>query len=217
MSTERSSLPAKCMKCEANLAFPIVCSGCQTLYPRPQTADYFDLLGLERCYAVDEAKLEAACRALTRNVHPDRFTGQPDEVRAMATRLSAEVNQAVDVLRDPVRRADYMLELAGGPSAAEVHDVPGDLLMEVMTLREQIEEARAQSDAEALDRVRTTVTTKRTDTMSQISARVDHLATSDTDAKQEVRRLLNSIKYFDNLLAELVDDPLAAQPDEEDA
>ena len=139
------------MKCEANLAFPIVCSGCQTLYPRPQMADYFDLLGLERCYAVDEAKLEAACRALTRNVHPDRFTGQPDEVRAMATRLSAEVNQAVDVLKDPVRRANYMLELAGGPSAAEVHDVPGDLLMEVMTLREQIEEAQAQSDAEALD------------------------------------------------------------------
>jgi molecular chaperone HscB len=135
----------------------------------------------------------------------------------MATRLSAEVNQAVDVLKDPVRRANYMLELAGGPSAAEVHDVPGDLLMEVMTLREQIEEAQAQSDAEALDRIRTTVTAKHTDAMSQIAARVDHLATSDTDAKQEVRRLLNSIRYFDNLLAELVSDPLAAQPDKKDA
>jgi molecular chaperone HscB len=216
MSTERSTVPAKCMKCKAHLDFPIVCTGCQALYPRPQTADYFDLLGLERRYAVEETRLDAVSRALARNVHPDRFAGQPEEVRTLAIRLSAEVNQAIDVLRDPVRRAGYMLELAGGPSATEVRDVPPELLTDVMTLREQIEEARSSGHRDTLEHLRATINTRRAEILKRIAERADQLATSDDESKQEVRRLLNSVKYYDNLLKDLAVDPLASASGNQD-
>jgi len=209
MAAETTTPPAKCLKCNGDLASPIVCGGCQTLYPPPQSADYFDLLGLQRRYAIDEAQLAAAFRAITRYIHPDRFAAQTDEVRTLSTRLSAELNRAVSVLRDPVQRAAYLLELAGGPSAVEVRDVPGEILTEVMTLREQGDAARSASNTEAIRRLRTTVEARRDQIMGHIADKAAQLPDCADDEKKALRRLLNSVKYFENLCAELAPDPLA--------
>ena len=209
MSCTESTVPVKCLKCQAELASPIVCTGCRTLYPPPQSADYFDLLGLQRNYVIDESQLTAAVRAISRKIHPDRFADQPPEMRKLATRLSAEVNQAMTVLKDPAQRAAYMLELAGGPSAAEVRDVPGDLLAEVMVLREQIDEAQSSQDAEPVEQMRSSIQARRTQALKQIASRADQLAAHSDEEKKEFRRLLNSLKYFDNLLEQLAADPLA--------
>ena len=213
MTTEDTTVPAKCLKCEASLGSPIVCEGCHALYPIPQSADYFDLLGVERCYGIDQAKLTAAFRALTRNIHPDRFSNQPDQVCALSTRLSAELNQAYSVLKDPVQRADYMLEQAGGPSAAQVRAVPGNLLAEVVMLREEVEQARADGNEAVLDHLRSTVTERRRAALQDIAARAGQLDTANDDDKVEFRKLINSVSYFDNLLADLAADPLEAPPE----
>ncbi|UCC30648.1 MAG: Fe-S protein assembly co-chaperone HscB, partial [Phycisphaerales bacterium] len=151
----------------------------------------------------------AAVRAITRKIHPDHFANQPPEVRKLATRLSAEVNQALSVLKDPVQRAAYMLELAGGPSAAEVRDVPSDLLAEVMALREQIDEAQSSQDAEPVEQMRSSIQARRTQALEQIASRADQLSAHNDEEKKEFRRLLNSLKYFDNLLDQVAADPLA--------
>ncbi len=209
MANEDSTPPAKCLHCQTQLVSPIFCTGCQTLYPPHQATDYFDLLGLPRQYAIDEARLTSAFRAIARNIHPDRFADQPAEVRALATRISAEVNRAVEVLRDPVQRAAYLLVQAHGPSAADAGEVPGDLLAEVIMLREEIETARSDNDTQALERVRKTVEARRAETVGRIPALANRLATSSEEDKRTFRQLLNSIKYFDNLSGELASDPLA--------
>lgn len=209
MSCTESTVPVKCLKCQAELASPIVCTGCRTLYPPPQSADYFDLLGLQRNYVIDESQLTAAVRAISRKIHPDYFADQPPEVRKLATRLSAEVNQALSVLKDPVQRAAYMLELAGGPSAAEVRDVPSDLLAEVMVLREQVDEAQSSHDGEPVEQMRSSIQARRAEALEQIASRADQLAAHSDEEKKEFRRLLNSLKYFDNLLEQVAADPLA--------
>ena len=203
MTSDPSTLPSKCLKCRAELNSPIVCTGCRALYPVPRSADYFDLLGLPRTYHIDAGQLRAAFRAIARNVHPDRFTAQPGEVGSLATRLSAEVNEAVNVLHDPVQRAAYMLEQAGGPSAAELREVPGELLAEVMRLREQIEEANLAEDDEGRARLRKFLEDRRTQVLEIIASLADRLATSDDEEKKAFRRRLNSVKYFDNLLEQL--------------
>ncbi len=212
----RPTVPAKCLKCEADLASPIVCSGCRTLYPMPASMDYFGLLGLPRRYEISDTKLMAAFRAMARQIHPDRFTDQPEEARALSTRLSARLNQAVDALKNPLLRASYMLDLAGGPGASEVRDVPGSLLAKVMTLREEIEEAHATGDDAQIERLRSTISAYRADILEQIAARADRLATSDDEEKREFRKLINSVKYYETLLEELAADPLAAASGEGD-
>ncbi len=158
---------------------------------------------------MDEGQPHGAFRAIARKVHPDRFTTASADDRALATRLSAEVNQAHFVLSDPVRRADYLLELSGGPSAAELREVPTELLADIMTLREEIDEAKIAGDDGALLRYRESITARREATMLQIGALAESTANLDEPRRKELRLLINSIKYFDNLLDELSADPLA--------
>lgn len=196
------SLPLKCTGCQAEQNTPIVCIGCHTLYPVPQSADHFTLLGVERTYDLDESALAASFRSIARNVHPDRFADQSEQMRTLATRLSAEVNRAYQVLRDPVLRADYLLELAGGPSAAEEREAPGELLMEVMELREELEQARARGDRTALERLQQALRTRRRRKLEEIAGFARQIDAADERARRSMRRALNSMKYFDNLLAE---------------
>jgi molecular chaperone HscB len=98
---------------------------------------HFERLGLPRRFRLDPAQLEANYLACSREVHPD-FTGNdPASLRA-----SAALNEAYTTLRDPFRRAEYLLQLEGGPSAADVKQMPAAFLEEMLDLRMQIEEVK---------------------------------------------------------------------------
>ncbi len=202
--------PVKCAQCEAELTSPMVCEGCHTLYPAATGRDHFELLGFPPSYSIDEERLDSAYRALARNVHPDRFTADGADALCVAVRLSAALNQAFAVLRDPLRRADYLLELSGGPSASAVRDVPGTFLADVMLLREEIDGAKTSGDAATLARLRDSLVERRATTAAQIRDTASKLPDVGDPARTELRRLLNSMKYINNLLSETATDPLAS-------
>ena len=78
------------------------------------TVTHFERLGLPRRFPLDLAELERNYLARSRDVHPDHAGNDRASLEA-----SAALNEAYAVVRDPFRRADYLLTLAGGPSAAE--------------------------------------------------------------------------------------------------
>jgi molecular chaperone HscB len=82
--------------------------------------------------------------ARSRDVHPDYHADS-------TTDESAAVNEAYATLRDPFRRADYLLSLYHGDATPEVVPLPPAFLMRAMEFREQLEEAGA--DAEKLYRL----------------------------------------------------------------
>lgn len=209
MSTTKTTVPAKCGHCSAPLASPVVCATCHSLYTVPASATCFELLGLPRRFEIDTERLNAAYRSIARNIHPDRFSGQSPEMVALATRLSAEVNRAYDILKDPVSRAAYMLELAGGPGPSEVRDVPGNLLAEVMMMREEIDAARQAGKTASLAAFRRTVAAQREGALEDLAEKADRLSGMSDEERRAYRQALNAIKYYDNLLAELGEDPLA--------
>ena len=206
---EPLTVPTKCPNCQAELAVPIVCGACHALIPVAADVDHFRMLGLPNRFALDEAVLRSAYRAVARYVHPDRFSGQGEEVTALATRLAAELNTAVDVLGDPVRRAGYMLGRAGGPTAAVERGVPGNLLAEVMMIRETLEEAQSKSDEAKLEAQREMIRTRRDETMMRIAEAAERLSESNDDDKRQMRQDINAIKYFENLLRDFSSDPFA--------
>jgi len=188
---------------------PMICERCQAIYPIPLGTDYFALLGLPTTYDVDQADLRSAYRSLGRSVHPDRFTAESPDRVSLATQLSAAVNEAYRTLADPVWRADYLLTVSGGPTSSEVREVPGELLAEVMVLREELDEARAAGDGKAIERHARHVTSKRAECITRIEQAAKSLSGATDDAKRNLRLQLNSIKYWDNLLAELSTSPLS--------
>lgn len=189
---------------------PLCCASCGALSPQSpeeQGFDYFDFFGLPCRYELDTAALHRRYLALSRWIHPDIRVDRSDPARRQALALSAQLNRAYETLRDPVARADYLLSLAGGPSATEDKSVPGPMLNEVVLLREEIEEAAGGQDASALAALRRQVSARRQAGIEEIARLARNLVQNDAVAPEPERRALrqqlNAAKYWNNLLEQL--------------
>ncbi len=121
--------------------------------PTTLDRDYFSLFGLPPVFAIDVERLDALYRELQRQVHPDRFGAAGEGERRLALERAAHINEAYRTLKDPLRRARYLLERHGlDPTTRQ--DVAADFLAEQMALREALEDIRqAPEAAEGLARL----------------------------------------------------------------
>lgn len=201
--TDAAAIPSKCVTCEVLRQMPLSCDDCHQLLAHVQGADFFELFGLPQKYEVDPRELEEKYITISRNIHPDKYAVAGPEMQAFALRASAAVNNAYAVLRDPIHRAEYLLESAGGPSATLNKQVPPDMLGEIMMLREGIEEAKAGGDQQSLDAIRRQIEVRRSATQTRITELCRDLAGSSDETKTTLRIQLNAIKYLNNVLAHL--------------
>jgi molecular chaperone HscB len=111
--------------------------------------DPFATLGIARAFEVDLGALERTHRELSRALHPDKFVGAPASERRAALAKAVEVNEAWRVVRDPIRRAEALLRLAGVP-VGEDREPKADpeFLMDMLEQREALSEAKGARDVE---------------------------------------------------------------------
>jgi molecular chaperone HscB len=105
--------------------------------------DYFERLGLPRRFSVDEAAVERQYLSQSRQLHPDFHGGATAGEQQAAIALTASLNQAYVTLKDPYRRAEYLLSLLGGPTAGQEKGQDQAFLMEMMETRERMDDVRA--------------------------------------------------------------------------
>jgi molecular chaperone HscB len=160
--------------------------------------DLFDRLGLPRRFALDTAAIEREYLARSRELHPDFHRLGSSAEQAASTELSAGLNEAYATLKDPFRRAEYLLKLDGGPSASELKDVPPAFLEEMLELRMEIADLTPDSPpAAAMEKQ---LAARRDALLAQVGSLLDGTSpTRLTDA----RRLLNATKYVQNLIRDL--------------
>jgi molecular chaperone HscB len=114
--------------------------------------NHFDLFGLPPKYSLDQEALERAYREIQSQVHPDRFAHAGDAERRASLQWTTRVNEAYQVLRNPVQRAAHLLQLRGVDVAFETNTaMPQDFLQQQLELRETLEEAK---DPARLDELR---------------------------------------------------------------
>lgn len=170
--------------------------------------DFFDRLGLPRRFVVDAAALERAYLARSRAVHPDYHLAGPSADLNASLELSAAVNEAYNTLRDPFARAEHLLALEGGPSAAEQKDVPPAFLMEVMELRERLETARG--NAAETERLAADFASRYDALLGAVGAlfqRTEAATAPDrANLHKQVRASLNAAKYVRGLIRDLNSD-----------
>lgn len=178
---------------------PLFCDHCHSLYPA-DGLDHFALLGLTPRYDLDPAELRQRYLQVSRGVHPDYHgTGTQS---ATSLQVSAQLNEAYRVLSDPVLRAEYLLELTGGPPATADKTVEREVLCVAFALREEIAEAKAANHSAALEACRTRVQRMYDETLARIGQLARQLP-GDADLRQRLRAALNSIKYTRKLQSEL--------------
>jgi molecular chaperone HscB len=113
--------------------------------------DDFSLLGLPRRFALDRTALDERWRALQAEVHPDRFVADGAAAQRMAMQWAARLNEAYSRLKDPLRRAACLCELAGqtvDPGSRTA--LPGAFLVQQLEWREQLEDAAESGEIEVL-------------------------------------------------------------------
>src|ERR1700740_1887499 len=113
----------------------------------PSTAslksDHFSLFALPRKLWIEMSTLEKKFLELSWKLHPDKFVNASAEEQELSLRRSSELNDAYRVLRDPVARVEYLLELEGTRKEGEhKQQAPPELLEEVFELNESLDELR---------------------------------------------------------------------------
>jgi molecular chaperone HscB len=100
--------------------------------------NYFELFNLPEDFELDEDKLHAAYRACQLKSHPDRLG---------SLQYSTLLNDAYRTLKDPVKRAHYVLKLQNLSADLET-DTHLDpyFLIEQLELREALHELSASSE-----------------------------------------------------------------------
>ncbi len=171
-------------------------------------ADFFTLLGLPRQFAVDLPALDSRFRELQREVHPDRFAAADDAARRASMMLATQINEAYQTLRSPLKRASYLLGLAGVDVGAESNTaMSAEFLLTQMAWREQVADARADKDLVALQTVQTDVG----DAIRTVYAELGSLLDSGSEnaaAVETVRQLMFLEKLreeIDNAIFDLED------------
>jgi molecular chaperone HscB len=110
--------------------------------------NHFELFGLPQSFALDEELLDRRYRELQRLVHPDRYVNGTDQERRLSMQRATQINEAYRVLKDPLQRGRYLLELAGYPFGDGQHTTRDpEFLMEQMELRERLDEIRHSKGA----------------------------------------------------------------------
>jgi molecular chaperone HscB len=116
----------------------------------PEKFDHFALFGLPRKLWIEMPGLEQKFLQLSWKLHPDNFVNASAEEQASSLKRSSEVNDAYRVLRDPVGRVEYLLDIEGARKEGEQkQQAPPELLEEVFELNESLDELREAKESGA--------------------------------------------------------------------
>jgi molecular chaperone HscB len=114
--------------------------------------NHFELFNLPQQFAVDAGALDSAYRDVQSRVHPDKFVNATDAEKRVAMQWATRANEAYQTLKNPQKRAQYLCELNGVDLQTESNtSMPMAFLMQQMEWREELGDARASKDSDALD------------------------------------------------------------------
>ncbi len=118
---------------------------------------HFQLFSLPITLTPDQAEVSRKYIALQRQYHPDRYGQATEAEQEEALQLSAQVNKAFQVLRNPLATIKYVLELKGLLEEEEKYQLSPDFLMEMMELNELREEGQAEAVQTAIQTIKQSI------------------------------------------------------------
>lgn len=111
------------------------------------TSNYYELFQLPVSFEVDLKDLSERYRTLQSSIHPDKFANAGDLERRLSVQQSARINDAFQTLRNPLRRARYILQLNGIDLDSDTDTgMDTQFLMQQMELREALEAVKSSAN-----------------------------------------------------------------------
>ncbi len=177
-------------------------------------SDPFEALGLEPAFDLDLAEAEKRHRDLSKALHPDRYAGRSPAERRQALGKAIEVNEAWRALKDPLRRAEALLELLG--LAVEEGQEPKaapELLMDMMERREELASAARVKDGSKIRTLARDVEKKERTLLERLTEGFRQALGAENGSREKSREAiltaLGQLRYYRRFL-----DEAAAMEDE---
>lgn len=225
--TELQMARSMCWHCQSEVHGEYFCDQCVKVQPLSKELDYFTCLGLPRLLNIDTAALEAKFYELSRVFHPDFFQNKTVSEQAISLRNSALLNTAYRTLKDPIRRAEYLLQLEAGAAKDIRTSPPADLFEEILALQEDLEDfrsasperdqagmqqlrARLKADRDTLEQRQREMETRLSelftawDSLQGREAPADRVREEKEIVLKQMREILSNRTYLRNILNDMV-------------
>ena len=130
--------------------------------------NYFEIFQLPIQYTLDEKKLDASYRAILSSIHPDRFVNATEAEKTQSLMKSTLVNDAYTILKNPIQRAEYLLEINNVSQHVKLDHA---FLMQQMEWEERLE---AEEDVVPLNQFHDEVLTDLKQKFNLVEVLLDH-------------------------------------------
>lgn len=166
----------------------------------------FALFDLPVAFQVDSVLLNERYLALQKSLHPDNFSAASAQEQRLAIQKSAEINDALRILKDPITRADSIIAINTGetenPEEKSNNDI--DFLMQQMEWRETLENIENRKDTDELTAFTQEINQIRHAILSELSTALDaqhwDIARAITDKLRFIKKLQAEIERVEETL-----------------
>jgi molecular chaperone HscB len=165
------------------------------------SSSFFALFDLPVSFDVDLNDLSARFREAQRAVHPDKFANASEAERRLSMQLAGRVNEAYRVLKNPLSRGRYLLELKGVDLDDADTAFDGAFLMEQMELRERLADVKNSAEPDLqLQNIAGDVAAHSKALVAQLA---ELLNEQDAESLQRAREVTRKLQFFHRLNEEV--------------
>lgn len=200
----------RCPHCGENVPVSGFCASCGRILPAAERS-HWDVLGYDRdLMNLDPADLEKRLFDLSRKYHPDRYASKSGLEVQLSHDHSSAVNNAYRTLKDPVSRANYLVETKLGSISEKSASVPPDMAELFFEVHEHLDEIRSSGEnppqhaVEEVRKAEEALTKKVADLEGALNASfVKYDASPDLRIVEQMKELLAERSYIKSFLREI--------------
>ncbi len=162
------------------------------------SSNFFEYFDQPVQFVLNMAALHSAQLALQAELHPDRFVNGTAQEKRLSVQKASMVNEAYETLKEPVKRAHYLLELAGIEKNDNQTTSDTSFLMEQMSFREEMGECRTNADPlDCIDHVSAKLKVREQEFSQQFEQ--GYAAKNYETAQESARKMMFVKKILDQL------------------
>ena len=164
--------------------------------------NYFELFEIPLQLKVDKNSLSPKFFDLSKKFHPDYFVKDGPEAQAEALEKSALLKKAFKTFQNPDETIKYVLHLKGLLEEEEKYELPGEFLMEVLEINEQLMDA---DDKNVASNIKSKIENLQMEIYEPVKEIVEHYQEGVTSEKEllQVKEYYYKKKYLRRIQRQL--------------
>lgn len=163
---------------------------------------YFELFDIPVAFDVDKTALHKRYIELSRRFHPDYFVNDTAGSQSDALENSALLNRAYKTLKQKNETIKYVLTEKDLLEEEEKYELPGEFLMEMLELNEQMMEADSVEESEKVEKLLQNIENEIYEPVEKIIANYREGVTTKEELLQ-VKEYYYKKKYLDRIRHQL--------------